>query len=720
MTEFLIEIGHNLALLLSMALFFLLLRQVLPEARRVGYMLRGVMFGVTAICSMLTSFNYQAGLIFDSRSIILSLAGLFSGSWGGVIAMAIAGTYRAWLGGPGALAGLAVIVVASTGGIAARQIIRRRSWPPTALQLWLVGLSVHLLTMACMLLLPLEIFKEIFTKLAIPFLGIFPLGTVVLGIIMASGERLSTNLDRLQHAEWLFSQAQQVTRFGSWEYHLPTDRLTATPNFHALLGIAGQTQKLSLQDLFGRLHKEDWESFLRAFDTAIAAREDLDIQGRLVREDGEMIWVRLVGKPLQSKGTVTHIVGNLIDISRRKIIELELRSSEERLQAILDYAPALICICNLEGTVILHNRHFKVFGERATGVGKPLYELLPRGGALEQWVDDLMALQAGQYVEFEEVLRHADGTVHTYLTSKFLLAASPHHAASICYIATDITELRRTIAERQQLTEELTAKNEELEHFTYTVSHDLKAPLLTIGSYSGLLREDVAAGRDDRIDEDLEFIGAAVVKMRQMIDALLELSRIGRTAGELSAVELSPVVNEILLMVAGEVQESGASIVTAPDLPTVCGNPLRLQQVMQNLVQNALKFRDPDRPLRVEIDGRSNPDGSVVVTVSDNGIGLPVHRLESVFEMFVHGQGAGAGTGIGLAMVRRIMKAFGGSVWAESAGEGAGSTFFLRFPAPPAGDVPCPGGEPAGTVDGQPDRAVTVMEMESNCQRKNA
>lgn len=506
-----------------------------------------------------------------------------------------------------------------------------------------------------------------------------------LGLLFYLLRQVVPRTRRLKHAEWLFSEAQRLTRFGSWEYHLNTDQLTATPYFHVLLGLPENTTPLSLQDFFGRLHQEDWDAVRLAFDAAIGGKSEIDVQGRLVTDDDRLLWVRVVGKPIVIKGQTIQLVGNLVDITRRKTSELELLASEERLQAILDHARSLVCICDLQGKILLANRRFRVFG--GTGedaVGRPLYELLPRAAALEQWADDMVTLQAGEQVEFEEVLWHADNTIHTYLVSKFLLTDKSHRPATICYIAADISELRRAFAERQQLTEELTAKNDELERFTYSVSHDLKAPLLTIGSYSELLREDLAADDPERVAEDLGHIRDAVDKMRELIDDLLELSKIGQAHDEMVPVDLNQVMAEVQSLLAGDIRRVGARIVTAPDLPIVRGDALRLRQAMQNLVQNGLKFGVPSRPLLIDINWKIDPDGGFLVIIGDNGRGIAAEALPRIFDLFTHGKGGGTGSGIGLALVRRIMEIHGGEVRAESAGLDTGSTFILRFPALPS------------------------------------
>lgn len=681
----LVEIIHNLAMLLSLAALVHLFLRRFPLGRRLEGVLLGVLFGGIAVFSMVAAVEYRPGIVLDSRSIVLTLAGLFGGGVPAAVAMAMAGICRGLLGGGGVWAGLATIAVSGTFGIACRHWLRRRSWPPTARQLWGVGLGVHLLVLGCMLLLPAPVRREIVAGLALPFLLAYPPALVLLGVVMAGEESRSSHLKRLKHAEWLFGEAQKLTRFGSWEYRLDNDALTATPFFHELLGLADGAATLSLQDFFGRLHRDDWDAVRLAFDAAIRGEGEMDIQARLRADDGHLRWVRVVGKAVAVKGRTTQLVGNLIDITRRKTAELELRAGKERLQSILDHAPALICICGLDGRIVQASRRFDVFGVSGQDLaGHPLYELLPREGALEQWIDGLVALQAGEAVEFEEVLRHADGTDRTYLTSKFMLTGSGVGQASICYIATDITDLRRTLTERQRLAEELTAKNDELERFTYAVSHDLKAPLLTVGSYAELLSEDLAAGRVDEANSDLGHIRAAVGRMRQLIDGLLELSRIGRSVGELVPVAIGEVTAEALALLAGDIDRTGGEVVIAPDLPIVPGDPLQLRQVMQNLLQNALKFHLPGCPPRIEVDGAAEVDGGVLVRIRDNGRGIAPQELPAIFDLFTRCGGRAVGSGIGLALVRRIMTAHGGDVWAASDGIGTGSTFFLRFTAVPA------------------------------------
>ncbi len=264
-----------------------------------------------------------------------------------------------------------------------------------------------------------------------------------------------------------------------------------------------------------------------------------------------------------------------------------------------------------------------------------------------------------------------------------------------------VEERERHLAERERLISELEAKNAELERFNYTVSHDLKSPLVTIKGFLGLLKRDAADGDLERLDHDVQRISAAADKMHNLLEELLELSRIGHQVNTPVEVSSGDLAFEALELVGGSIAESEAEIEIAPDLPPVVGDRVRLVEVYQNLIANALKYMGPQSAPRIEIGHENNGNGKRFY-VRDNGIGIDPAYHHKIFGLFERLDATSEGSGIGLALVKRIIEMHGGRIWVESPGQGQGSTFYftletgprdpdgwtspatLRFPRPPS------------------------------------
>ena len=246
--------------------------------------------------------------------------------------------------------------------------------------------------------------------------------------------------------------------------------------------------------------------------------------------------------------------------------------------------------------------------------------------------------------------------------------------------------LERLLAERAERIEvlgqkarELEAVNAELERFTYTVSHDLKSPLLTIRGFLGLLQKDVAQGDAERIENDLRRIRAAAETMQELLEDLLQLSRVGRQANPPEAVATVELAVEAADLLAAEIAERGVELEIMSSMPAVFGDRIRLLQVLQNLLHNAVKFLGDQEEPRVEIGARQDGDETVIY-VQDNGVGVDPADQERVFGLFEQLPGSDKGTGIGLALVKRIVEVHGGRIWVESEGQGRGSRFCFTLP----------------------------------------
>ncbi len=247
-------------------------------------------------------------------------------------------------------------------------------------------------------------------------------------------------------------------------------------------------------------------------------------------------------------------------------------------------------------------------------------------------------------------------------------------------------EDRRSAAElRESLIAELEAKNDELERFTYTVSHDLKAPLVTIRGFLGFLRKDAAAvasdpGAAERVDRDVARIDTTAAKMADLLEDLLALSRIGRQSGHLEEVAFSDIAGEALERVAGAITQRAVEVAVAPALPAVHGDRGRLVELMQNLLENAVRYMGDQPSPRIEVGARAS-EPAPVFFVRDNGIGIDPRYHDKVFGLFERlDPQATQGTGVGLALVQRIVEVHQGRIWVESEGAGRGSTFCFTLP----------------------------------------
>jgi len=241
--------------------------------------------------------------------------------------------------------------------------------------------------------------------------------------------------------------------------------------------------------------------------------------------------------------------------------------------------------------------------------------------------------------------------------------------------------LQAELDQRQELIDELENKNAELERFTYTVSHDLKSPLVTITGFLGFLEMDALSGNKDRVKVSINRIAGAAKKMQNLLNDLLELSRIGRLMNTPEGVPFNEIVYEAIDHVRGNLDDVDASIEIQSELPIVHGDRIRLVEVIQNLVENSIKYLNPRTRLHIEIGAAGyNEKGCPIFFVRDNGIGIDPQYHERIFGLFNKLDVQSEGTGIGLSLVKRIIEVHNGSIWVESK-TGKGATFFFTLPS---------------------------------------
>jgi len=371
--------------------------------------------------------------------------------------------------------------------------------------------------------------------------------------------------------------------------------------------------------------------------------------------------------------------------------EQALKYSEEKFRNVVHQAIDAIVLTDEQGLITDWN----TAAEQITGIGKSdaagqyywdvQLKILPEERRSQTSLETLRALtssifQTGQAPWLNRVLdaqiQRSDGARRFIQQVAFPIQTAK--GFMIGSIIRDVTDRKQIEIERESLIQKLETQNAELERFTYTVSHDLKSPLITIGGFLGYLEEDALKGNTEKLKHDIQRINTATGKMKRLLNELLELSRIGRLMNEPETIPFADLVREAMDNVHGQLEASGVTVQTQPDLPAVHGDRQRLVEVMQNLLDNAAKFMGDQPDPRIEIGQRGEKDGKPIFYIKDNGIGIDSAYHERVFGLFNKLDPRAEGTGIGLAIVKRIVEVHGGRIWVESEA-GKGSTFCFTL-----------------------------------------
>ena len=370
--------------------------------------------------------------------------------------------------------------------------------------------------------------------------------------------------------------------------------------------------------------------------------------------------------------------GTQLDITVLKNTEEALRQSEARTRALLDAIPDMIFEFKRDGTILqyISSARNRPLLPPEQFLGKRITEVLPDAVANQTMFAIERALDSGHVHAFEYQLLQ-DNEHRT-----FEARLTPLSTDTVLAIVRDVSLQRWIMGEREQLITELELKNAELERFTYTASHDLKSPLITIKGFLGFLREDAQRGNLKRLETDIQRISDASDKMQRLLNDLLELSRIGRSVNQYESIDLNAMISEILELLHGRISGGAVPIRVSveEDLPRVYGDRPRLLEVWQNLIDNAAKFIGSQTSPHIEIGQVGNAeDGSPIFFVRDNGMGIDPRFADRIFGLFDKLDPRTEGTGIGLALVKRIIEFHGGKVWVESE-LGKGSTFYFTLP----------------------------------------
>jgi len=450
--------------------------------------------------------------------------------------------------------------------------------------------------------------------------------------------------------------------------------LNVNRSFDRIIGAQTVTGKLVTEVFPGirEAYPQLFEIYGRVALTGQAESFDLDF-----RPSGKLLHISVYSPQKE------YFVAIFEDITEVRRVEAELRESEQRLLLALDVSRMGIWELDLT----LHSahrtlRHDQIFGYQ-TLLPEWTYEMfllhvIPEDRKdVDEKFNEAIAKQ--QVWSFECRIHRSDDIVRWIMALGKGEYDPNGKPVRMLGIVQDITDRKQVEQQQEILINDLEQKNAELERFTYTVSHDLRSPLITIHGFTGLLESDIAGNNATAIAHDLDRINAAATKMEELLHDLLNLSRIGRVVNPPEKISFTVLAQEAVDLLAGVISERKVQVIVDPDMPVVTVDPARVREAIMNLIENAVKFMgDQQYPeIRIGIEYNNNRP---VFFVRDNGIGIDQKYFGKLFHLFEKLDAKKEGSGVGLAIVKRIIEVQGGRIWVESGGPGKGSIFRFTLP----------------------------------------
>lgn len=495
------------------------------------------------------------------------------------------------------------------------------------------------------------------------------------------------------HEERLALQKQKLnnviegTHMGTWEWNVQTGETVFNKQWAQMVGYTlEELAPISIKTWFDIVHPEDLKLAQQRLQECFEGKTAVyECESRIKHKNGTWVWVLDRGKVFSwtADGKPLMMYGTHQDITPRKEAEEELHKMTERLSIATRAGGVGIWDWDLTNDqMVWDTQMYRLFGFNAG----------PYGNAYETWqkslhpddvetVSDAIenALSVGKEFDTEFRVIWPDGTVHYIHGLAYVERNEANYPMRMIGTNWDITESKHAQEQLRKRSLELEAANKELESFSYSVSHDLRAPLRAINGHATILLEDFSENMNEELKLTIDAICRNAQRMGNLIDDLLSFSHLGRKEISKTQVSMRNLVANVLLEVRDQYPDEN-TIVVQGELLSVFGDYALLKQVWFNLISNAFKYSHKAHNPRVEI-GCFDEENGVTYYVKDNGVGFDMQYYDKLFGVFqrLHSDREFEGTGVGLAIVHRIITRHKGKVWAE-AKLNEGSSFFFTLP----------------------------------------
>ena len=680
---------ENAVLLLAMvAVYDLVMAKLRPAGPWRRDIALGVLLGIIGIALMAVPFHGVPGIRFDARSVLLGITGLFTGVVPTVIVMAMTTAFRLQLDGPATGMGIASILTSGFIGLLWHAMRRGKLADVKWSELLALGMAVHIVMLLETGLLPIEDRDRVRGIIMLPVLLVYPLATVVFGLLMRDRIRRDREFADLAETKTRLALALAAGRQGTFDLDPATGLAVLSREYITMLGHDPADFDASAAAWLDRMHPDDRLRIEADFQDVLAGRRlefQLEFRQRTAR--GDFIWIHSLGQGIDvgSDGRPRRILGTHTDITARKSAELTARLE----MVALDAAADAVVITDRNGVIHWCNPAFTTLTgysrEEALGSSP---RLLSRSGAQDQAFYEEMwsTLLRGEVWRGELINRRKDQS--RYVEQQTITPVSDPQGVVTHFIAIkrDVTAQRRFEAQFHQ-----SQKMESVGRLAGSVAHDFNNLLTVINSSIDLAQAALPPDHEARPDlQEAERAGARAVLLTRQ---LLGFSR--QQPAKVSRVDLAEVVRGLLPMLERLIGEN-IEIETrfAETLPPVLIDRGQMEQVVMNLAINARDAMPTGGTLTLAMANTRLPseDGEswVELTVRDTGMGMDAEAQEHLFEPFFTTKEPGKGTGLGLATCLGIITGAGGRITASST-PGRGTSFTIRLPgARGDADTPLP------------------------------
>ncbi len=504
-------------------------------------------------------------------------------------------------------------------------------------------------------------------------------------------EAQKTELNAINEKLQLSVEAGQVA---IWIWDLETNELDWNDQAYKVFGVDKKNFEPTFENFATMIHPEDIIIVREATEKSIKTGDTFDIEFRFIWPDGEVRNLSGRGDVVfDEKGNPEKMIGINLDITERVKLYEQLKSQERQLRSFVQQAPVAVAMFDNEMRYITASnewfKHNKI--EQKNIVGQSHYEVIPEVRERKDWLEIHKRVLKGEEISrAKDQFATKDGE-KIWLNWKAIpwYSVEGEIGGMIMYVS-DISkdveytsQLENEVSERtlqvREKAKELKETNEELESFSYTISHDLRAPLRSINGFSDILLEEYAGQLDDEGKRLMNIVKQSAVTMGNLIDDILDFSRLGRKSLQKTDIDMNMLVESICAEEVGNYGEEKCNV-NITELPNAKGDISLIKQVVTNLVSNAFKYSSHNELIKIDIDSYKK-DKKNVYSFRDNGTGFKMEYHDKMFGVFqrLHSTKEFEGTGVGLAIVKRIINKHGGDVWAESE-PGKGSTFFFSLP----------------------------------------